>query len=106
MVLVKDFMELNEGAVVPEGTYNMTFGGDDDAPTQQVFESLGEPLKKQTWAQCKDGSLYVESQQGTGFAEMGSEGSYHGLDYALFYMNIHNNAKLRSRRYLASRGGD
>jgi len=94
--------DLNEGAVVPEGTYNMAFGGSDDEPTRQKFESLGSPLKEQTWARCKDGSLYVSSQDGTGFEAMGSGnlGSYHGLDYALFYMNVHNNAKLRSSRFL------
>jgi hypothetical protein len=99
---------LNEGAVVPEGTYNLAFGRGDDVSTQQVFESLGEPLKAQTWAQCKDGSLFVRDQQGTGFEAMGSGnmGSYHGLDYALFYMNIHNNAKLRSNRHLAGQGVD
>jgi len=30
----------------------------------------------------------------------GGDGNYHGLDYALFYMNIHNNAKLRAETYL------
>ena len=100
--------ELNDGAVVPEGIYNVAFGGSDDAPTQQHFESLGEPVKGQTWAQCQDGSLYVKDQAGTGFEAMGSGnlGSYHGLDYALFYMNVHNNAKLRSSRYLASQAAD
>jgi len=96
---------LNEGAVVPEGSFHADFGGSDDAPTQQVFESLEAPLKEQTWAQCKDGSLFVSVQQGAGFEAMASAnlGSYHGLDYSLFYMNIRNNAKSRSSRYLASR---
>ena len=31
----------------------------------------------------------------------GATGNYHGLDYALFYMNIHNNAKLRTNTFLA-----
>ena len=95
--------ELNEGAVVPEGTYNTAFGKGDDEPTAQKFESLDTPLVGHTWAQCKDGSLFVNNQDGTGFEEMGSGnlGSYHGLDYALFYMNIRNNAILRSNRYLA-----
>ena len=37
---------------------------------------------------------------------MGSEemGNYHGLDYALFYMNIRNNAQLRAARYLEANG--
>jgi len=100
--------DLNEGAVIPEGTYNVAFGRGDDAPTQQVFESLREPIKGHTWAQCKDGSLYVRSQTGTGFEAMGSGAleSYHGLDYALFYMNIRNNAQLRSSRYLVSLGAE
>ena len=95
--------ELNEGAVVPEGTYNTAFGSKDDAPTQQTFEALDTPQPGQTWAQCRDGSLFARDQTGTGFAAMGSDemGTYHGLDYALFYMNIRNNAKLRVNRYLA-----
>ena len=97
--------DLNEGAVVPSGTYNTAFGGGDDVSTQQVFDSLDAPLRGQTWAQCRDGSLYVRAQQGTGFEAMGSDstGTYHGLDYALFYMNIRNNAILRSNRYLEAR---
>ena len=99
---------LNEGAVVPEGIYNTGFGRGDDVSTEQVFADLGKPLKEQTWAQCKDGSLYVRSQDGTEFEAMGSGnlGSYHGLDYALFYMNIRNNTRLRSSRYLAGQGTD
>ncbi|MGI9329007.1 MAG: DUF3089 domain-containing protein [Pseudomonadales bacterium] len=95
---------LNEGAVIPEGTYNLQFGRGDDAPTRQQFESLAAPIAKHTWAQCVDGWLYVQNQIGTGFEAMGSGNlrSYHGLDYALFYMNIHNNAKHRSSRYLES----
>jgi hypothetical protein len=94
---------LNEGAVVPSGTYNTSFGMNDDLPTQQVFDSLAQPIKKHTRAQCKEGTLYVSDQKGSGFEAMGSDdmGSYHGLDYALFYMNIHNNAKRRASRYLA-----
>jgi hypothetical protein len=97
--------ELNEGAVVPEGTFNDAAGWSADDPTRPVFEHLSEPLREQTWAQCRDGSLFVERQDGTGFEEMGAGnmGSYHGLDYALFYMNIYNNAKLRTDAYFASR---
>ncbi|MEM7366712.1 MAG: hypothetical protein AAF525_22065 [Pseudomonadota bacterium] len=29
-------------------------------------------------------------------------GTYHELDYALFYMNIRNNARLRTQAHLAS----
>ncbi len=93
---------LNEGAVPPEGTYNITFGGEEDVPTNQRFESLEAPLVGHVWAQCREGSLFVGRQEGTAFQAMGSGNfdSYHGLDYALFYMNIHNNAKLRASTYL------
>jgi hypothetical protein len=94
----------NEGAVVPAGTYNTSFGAE-DVPTQQVFAALGSPQPGQTWAECRDGSLFAGDQSGTGFAAMGSDemGTYHGLDYALFYMNIRNNAELRTARFLAER---
>jgi hypothetical protein len=96
--------ELNEGAVVPEGAYITVVGKNEDAATGQVFESIGAPLPGHTWAQCKQGTLYTGNQKGTGFDAMGSDqmGTYHGLDYALFYMNIHNNAKLRASRYLST----
>ncbi len=93
--------ELNEGAVVPAGAYNTSMG-EEDEPTEQVFDALGPPQPEQTWAQCRGGSLFARDQTGTGFAAMGSEdmGSYHGLDYALFYMNIRKNAQLRTTRFL------
>ncbi|MEH6590679.1 MAG: DUF3089 domain-containing protein [Halioglobus sp.] len=92
---------LNEGALSPLGTLNEAFGRAPDVSTNQVFEALGKPLEQLTWAQCKDGTLYVNNQLGAGF-ELDAMGSYHQRDYTLFYMNIHNNAKLRARRYLAS----
>jgi hypothetical protein len=100
--------DANEGAVVPEGTYNLEFGPEEDAPTGQVFDSLAAPVPGQTWAQCRDGSLFARDQTGTEFEAMGSssQGIYHGLDYALFYMNIRNNAMLRSNRYLETTGAD
>ena len=93
---------LNEGAVVPEGTYNTSLAAE-DASTRQVYAALDAPQPGQTWAQCRDGSLFARDQAGTGFTAMGSDnmGTYHGLDYALFYMNIRNNAQLRTARYLA-----
>ncbi|MGI9288388.1 MAG: hypothetical protein ACR2P1_23585, partial [Pseudomonadales bacterium] len=93
----------NQGALPPTGTLNTAIGRAEDTPAHQVFESLGTPIEEQTWAQCKEGTLYVNNEQGTGF-EIDPMGTYHQADYALFYMNIHNNAKLRSSRYLASAG--
>ena len=98
---------LNEGAVVPVGTYNANIGAEEDTPTQQVFDSLAAPQPGQTWAQCRDGSLFAKDQAGTGFSAMGSDamGNYHGLDYALFYMNIRNNAELRAASFLEADSG-
>ena len=96
----------NAGAVVPEGTYNAAMGKGEDAPTAQVFEALPAPLGEHTWAQCRDGWLYVQDQTGSEFDKAGivdASGNYHMLDYSLFYMNIRNNAKLRASRYMEQR---
>ncbi|MFT6751012.1 MAG: hypothetical protein ACJA2O_001193 [Candidatus Azotimanducaceae bacterium] len=93
---------LNEGAVVPGGKYILEFGKTEDLATGQKFTHLGAPRPGQTAAQCRDGTLFVTSQSGNDFDStdgMG-DGSYHGLDYALFYMNIHSNAKLKVETYL------
>jgi hypothetical protein len=94
---------LNEGALLPAGTLNAAIGRNPDIAAQQSFDSLGQPIAELTWAQCKDGTLYVEEQTLAGL-EVDAMGTYHQLDYALFYMNIHSNAKLRSARYLAESG--
>ena len=100
--------ELNQGAVVPAGTYNTAFGSQDDAPTKQNFVALGAPQPGQTWAQCKNGTLFARDQTGSGFAAMGSDemGTYHGLDYALFYMNIRSNAQRRVAAFQAAQGSN
>ena len=94
--------ELNEGAVIPEGTFNLAIGKVQDAAIQQVFQALEAPLPMHTNAQCRDGSLFTQRQTDAGFTSVGSGmmDSYHELDYALFYMNIHNNARLRVKTYL------
>lgn len=90
----------NEGALQPTGSLNEAMGRNPDTPSGQVFAALSQPIKALTWAQCKDGTLFIEQQQGAGF-EVDAMGTYHQLDYAFFYMNIHNNAKLRASRYTA-----
>ncbi len=92
----------NTGAVVPEGTYQLAFGGDEDPASGQEFAQLAAPIPGQTSAQCKDGWLYAQDQTGSEFQAMGSGnlGSYHGLDYALYYMNVRNNAINRVQRFL------
>ena len=97
--------ELNQGAVLPEGMFNSAIGKVPDKKTQQEFVSLPAPLSQHVAAQCREGTLFVERQKNNGFAEVGSGvvDSYHEIDYALFYMNIHNNARLRSETYLSQR---
>ena len=95
--------EQNAGAVLPEGTFNAAMGKGEDTPTGQAFEALPASLEQHTWAQCRDGWLYVQDQTGSEFDKAGAmdlSGNYHLLDYSLFYMNIRNNAKLRANRYM------
>lgn len=90
----------NEGALAPTGTFNQAIGRVEDVPSHQVFDSLSAPIRALTWAQCRGGTLYAGKELGTGF-EIDALGTYHQADYALFYMNIHNNSKLRANHYLA-----
>ena len=61
-----------------------------------------------TWAQCRGGRLYVEAQLDNAFSaySMGNERNYHGLDYALFYMDVRENAQRRVEAYLAKVRGE
>jgi hypothetical protein len=91
-----------KGAVQVSGEFNLEFSGD-DRPTDQILTPLEAPLKKYVQAQCKDGALFASDQTGTRFQTFtGSGGNYHGLDYALFYMDIRENAKLKVSTYLNS----
>ena len=69
------------------------------------FNQLDAPVENLVQAQCRDGSLFVPKQESGPFKTMAGVmmDSYHGLDYALFYMDIHENAKLRVSTYLKSR---
>ena len=91
-----------KGAVPVSGEFVLEFSGD-DGPTDQIFTPLEAPLKKYVQAQCKDGALFASDQTGTRFQTFsGSGGNYHGLDSALFYMDIRENAKLKASTYLNS----
>ena len=89
----------NEGALVPIGSFIANIGSLSDAPVGQHYGPLARPIEALTWAQCRQGTLYASTYLPAGFEE-DAMGTYHQLDYALFYMNIFNNAKLRSTRYL------
>ena len=53
-----------------------------------------------TGSQCRDGILFVSDQQG--YFSMGRprDKNYHLYDYSLFYMDIRENAMLRTRTFL------
>jgi enamine deaminase RidA (YjgF/YER057c/UK114 family) len=89
-----------KGAVYVSGEFALDFTGDDD-PKGETFGPLEAPLKQYVQAQCKNGLLFTTDQTGTRFQAFGgSEGNYHGLDYALFYMDIRENAMLKVKTYL------
>ena len=91
-----------KGAVHVSGEFNLEFSGD-DGPTDEIFTPLEAPIKQYVQAQCKNGALFASDQTGTRFQTFsGSSGNYHGLDYALFYMDIRENAKLKVSTYLNS----
>lgn len=91
------------GAVASSGEYHVELSGD-DAARGINFEQMGPPLPNYVEAQCAGGRLYITDQSDTPFGEKGAfGGTYHGLDYPIFYMDIRENAKLRVATYLAER---
>lgn len=83
-----DFAE-NLGAVA--------WGGfSDDVPTRP-----GEPIPGVADARCDGSRLIVTEIRSPDFPSMFGEGNYHIYDYSLFYMNIRENAELRTRSYFA-----
>lgn len=89
-----------KGAVHISGDFALEFSGS-DAPKNTVFNELESPIAQYVQAQCKQGALFASDQSGTrfqGFA--GSKLNYHGLDFALFYLDIRENAKLKVKTYL------
>jgi len=90
---------LNEGALPRAGKRNDAIGKAPDTPSNQKVTALKQPISALTSAQCKGGTLYVGEPISPGF-KVDRLGTYHLLDYSLFYMNIHNNAKLRAQSLL------
>lgn len=91
----------NRGALQPSGRYNIKFWGRDRA-AGTVFKPFLQPIPNHTWAQCRDGMLFVDVQVDTIFSRysIGGGRNYHGIDYALFYMDIRENAKHRTDAFL------
>jgi Protein of unknown function (DUF3089) len=90
---------LHQGGVPPSGKFSGKLWGD-DAPQGVVFEPLGAPMSKLTWAECKDGILRVADQSGNPLGKLAIFGNYHGLDYPLFHMDIRKNVAERVGAYL------
>lgn len=93
----------HRGAVVPSGRFNVKVWGADRAEGVR-FDPLWEPIPKHTWAQCRNGRLFVEPQEDNLFAAYSlGDRDYHGLDYALFYMDLRENAKHRVLAFMNTR---
>jgi hypothetical protein len=92
------------GAVPAAGEYHLELSGDDSARGVR-FDDMGEPLPQHVEALCKGGRLYITDQSDNAFGERGGfGGNYHGLDYAIFYMDIRENARQRAAAYLTQGG--
>ena len=94
----------NVGAVPNVGTYNID--GSDQTPSGQTFDEVHAPIANLTWAQCRDGRLYVADQsENENFNTTiggGADKSYHGLDFQLFHMDIRDNVQARIEAFTLS----
>ncbi|MFL0796898.1 MAG: DUF3089 domain-containing protein [Cellvibrionaceae bacterium] len=94
--------EKHLGAVFTSGKFQVKF--DVDTANNMEFTPLPEPDKQFISAQCKNGLLFVpdlkETQYG-GYESKIRKGSYHLIDFNLFYMDIRENAKVRAAKFLA-----
>lgn len=71
-----------------------------------IFEELPDVTINLTWAKCDEsGVLHVERQQDNAFANHldSQDGSYHVLDFSLFYGNIRENSIVRVKQFLQSK---
>jgi len=71
-------------------------------PANVTLDGLPPLRDALTWAECRDGLLYVASQKDTVFREVGADpsGDYHLIDYSLFYQSIKQNALARTQRFV------
>lgn len=90
----------HQGGVPISGKFSVRLWGS-DAPEGVEFKPLGAPLPKATWAECRNGLLFVQDQSSTVFSSFILPGkNYHGLDYPLFHMDIRKNVAERCKTYL------
>lgn len=90
----------HSGALTVAGNYglfNILF----NRPSGETLDLLPAVTPRWTWAQCRDGFLYVEPQlEGPFHSGQDDESqNYHTRDYTLFYQNIRDNAVLRASQF-------
>ena len=91
----------HQGGVAASGRFQIDVWGKDVAKGI-VFEPLSAPVKASTWAECRNGLLYVADQAGNAFGKLSlGNKNYHGLDYPLFHMDIRLNTQARVAAFLA-----
>ena len=89
-----------KGAVYASGEFALDFVGD-DGPKGETFGPLEAPLKQYVQAQCKMDCYLHLIRRELDFKHLAAlQANYHGLDYALFYMDIRENAILKVKTYL------
>jgi len=90
----------HQGGVPQSGRFSIQVWGKDVAKGIE-FKPLAAPVKALTWAECRNGLLYVADQAGGPLdgLSLGNK-NYHGLDYPLFHMDIRLNAQARVAAYL------
>jgi hypothetical protein len=88
----------NPGSVPILNEYNIYLFGEDKT-TGLVWSDLQTPIVGEASAQCIDGVLRTNDQTNGAFDKLAINGYYHGLDYALFYMSIRENARLRAKTW-------
>jgi len=68
-----------------------------------MWRGPGRPRPAASGARCGDGVLWIEPPSGWGFHWAHEDGNWHAYDYALFYMNVREDAKRRVDAFLRRR---
>ena len=89
--------DLHLGAATVSGKYLMNT----ESNNQEINFDSPSITPNYTKAQCKDGLLYVDDPTDTQYAELGllSDHTMHGVNFAIFHMNIRKNARLRAESF-------
>ena len=72
-----------------------------DKNTGKKITELNLSSAAKTWAECRDSGLYIAAQKSNRLIEkFDRKRIYHVYDYHYFYLNIRENARLRSQEFL------